>query len=222
MRMVLKTLLTTKVEGRFEFYEPVTAGQAGGTVTVDVFRRIETAAVRADCEPARIGGVAVLLPAVSHQDDVPHVSRRGPGQHARRIAVSALHRPADVGSAAPGVGLPFVGDAPFDVAVGRAAEDDDLPRGRIMASETEDRRRAVILLQPLGEGHGPEQPFGRVTLLVGRDVREMVVLHRFDMFAAAAGVQVGERFGPRRTFRGPGFARRCVVQPDEDACRCHE
>ena len=134
--------------------------------------------------------------------------------------------PEDVGTAmssgASGVGLSFVGDAPFEVAVGRAAENDDLPRGRVMTSEMEDRRRAVVLLQPLGEGHGPEQPFGRVALFVGRDACEMVVLHRFDVFAAAAGVQVGERFGPRRTLRRPGFARRSVVHPDKNACRCRE
>ena len=185
-------------------------------------RRIEVAAVRADCEPARVRGVASLLPAAFQQGDVPHVSRRGPGQYARRIAVAALHRPADVGSGASGVGLSFVGDAPFEVAVGRAAENDDLPRGRVMTSEMEDRRRAVVLLQPLGEGHGPEQPFGRVALFVGRDACEMVVLHRFDVFAAAAGVQVGERFGPRRTLRRPGFARRSVVHPGKNACRCRE
>ena len=211
-----------KLVEKLEEDEPFSLRQAGGAVPVGVFRRIEVAAVRADCEPARVRGVASLLPAAFQQGDVPHVSRRGPGQYARRIAVAALHRPADVGSGASGVGLSFVGDAPFEVAVGRAAENDDLPRGRVMTSEMEDRRRAVVLLQPLGEGHGPEQPFGRVALFVGRDACEMVVLHRFDVFAAAAGVQVGERFGPRRTLRRPGFARRSVVHPGKNACRCRE
>ena len=51
---------------------------------------------------------------------------------------------------------------------------------------------------------------------------EMVVLPRFDVFVAAAGVQVGQRLRPLPAMRGPLPAQCREVYPDEDACRYHE
>ena len=72
------------------------------------------------------------------------------------------------------------------------------------------------------EGHRPEQLFRAGSLFRPGGLCEMVVLPRFDVFVAAAGVQVGQRLRPLPAMRGPLPAQCREVYPDEDACRYHE
>lgn len=206
----------------FEPDEPFAAGQADRTVIIEVLRRVDVAAFRAYEEPAAVRLVAPGTPATLHQDGVPQVRGGCPDQHPRRIAVAFPQGAADL-RAVPFAEVPaFVTDAPFQIVVGRASEKHDPHRRRVAAAQTQDGLCTVMFLQPFGEGHSPEQPFGAGVGFPGGDRGEVVVLHRFDMFAAAAGVEVRERFGPRRGLRHPGRARRRAVQPDEDARRCRE
>ena len=101
-------------------------------------------------------------------------------------------------------------------------EDGDSLRRCVAAAEPDDGVGAVVLLKPLGVGHGPEQPFGVVLPLLPGDAREMVVLRRFDVLAAAACVEVRQHAGPFVLPCRRSLARRGVVHPCEDDCRCRE
>ncbi len=151
-----------------------------------------------------------------------YIPRLRPDQHPGRIAVACGECPVDL----PGVRRvgrsAFEVDAPLQVLVGRAAENRDLLQRGVAAAEPHDRVGAVVFMEASREGHRPEQLFRAGSLFRPGGLCEMVVLPRFDVFVAAAGVQVGQRLRPLPAMRGPLPAQCREVYPDEDACRYHE
>ena len=102
------------------------------------------------------------------------------------------------------------------------AVEGDIVGGCVAAAQTVNGCGEILLLQLFGAGYGPEEPFGRELMFGGRDLCEVPVLTRLEMFAAAAGLQIGRDFVPRRA----GVLRRQeglpVVEPDEHPDRCDE
>ena len=166
--------------------------------------------------------VGLRAVAMFHERDVAQVVRRGPDQHARGVAVAELHGAVDLRTVPFVHRASFVIDASREVVLGGAAEDDDPFGRRIVSAQADDGAGAIVLLEPFGERHGPEQPGRIAALLPVGDCCEVFVLRRFHMLAPTTGVEVGERFGPYRFVRGLRLARGRVIEPDEDACRCDE
>ena len=92
----------------------------------------------------------------------------------------------------------------------------------IVPAQADDGSGAIVLLKAFGERHSPEQPGHIAALFRVGDTGEVFVLRRFDVFAPAAGVQIGESLGPYGFVCEFRLARSRVIEPDEDACRCDE
>ena len=186
-----------------------------------VDRYEEVSAARAD-QIFPVGRRFFRYPAQVHERRVPHVYRRGPCQQARREAVVAGYGPVDFAAFAFFRRAQFIGDAPFEIAVRVAAEYHDFLRRQVFAAQLLDCIRAVVFLEPFRKGHRPEQPRDLLAAFLFGYRREVVVLHRLHVFAAAAGVQVGYDFVPG--FGGFFLPRvgGLVVYPAQDGRRYDE
>lgn len=112
-------------------------------------------------------------------------------------------------------------DAAVEIPVCGPAEEGSGAGRSILPAETADGCGAVLLLEPFGEGQGPEQPFGFGPVFGSGDLGEVGVLHGLDVFSTAAGVEVGDDFVPGGLLCVSGFG--CVVaEPDEYAGRYGE
>lgn len=163
-------------------------GEAVGAEAVEGIRSVGVAAMRADSEVVRRG---LLFVAVRfEQVQVAQVVRGGPDQCAGRETLASREVATDLRLMERVRSRDFKADAAVDIPLGCTPKEDDALRWRVAPAQLTDRHGAILLLYPLGVGHRPKERGNRVAVLLVGDAGELLVLHRLNVFAAAASGQL--------------------------------